>query len=117
MADKENTKFEASTKLESAISMVLESNPQKWGASQHMALLRYLALQCSNMAKAVPGEINGKKCLVLDGKPVDEIVIKWDTLKEEFSQSGKLAECANFYKWLQDCGNMKAAIKSADEYL
>jgi hypothetical protein len=110
-------KFEASSRLESALSRVLESEPKKWGAADHLAMLRYLVLECSDAAKATVQAVDGKNTLVLDGKPVDTITVKWSTLKEEFGQTGKLAECANWYKWLQEVGNMaKADAAVKEEY-
>lgn len=112
------SKFEPSTKLANAISMVMESDPKDWGSVEHLAMLRFLVLACSNAAKAEVKEHEGKKCLMLDGKPVTVITVDWATLKQEFSASGKLAECANMKKLLaEDYEQFRTAKERKAEYV
>ena len=97
------TKFESSVKLDQAVGLVMESDPKDWGAVEHMAALRYLILACSKQAKATVDTMpDGSKALMLDGKKIESIEVDWAVLKAEFSATGKLAECANFKKWLAD---------------
>lgn len=104
-----------SSKQESALALALEYEPKKWGADQHLAFLRYLVLQCSNASKAM---LKDGKLVMPDGKPLPEkIEVSWADLRSEM-QLGKLAECANFYKWLQESGNMEKVEpeKKVSEY-
>lgn len=119
-----SNKFEPSTKLANAISLVMENDPKDWGAVEHMAMLRFLVLACSEQARAVIGEYKdqatGKvtKCLMLDGKPVEKITLPWATLREEFGQTGKLAECANCKKFLaEDYEQFRTAKERKAEYV
>lgn len=114
------TKFVASAKLSSAIALSVEQAPETWGAVEHLSMLRYLVLACSDKAKLGLDDLRrvtkGKDA---QGKEIEvpfdcDIMVKWSVLREEFGQSGKLAECANFYKWLQESGEMeKASVKKA----
>jgi len=93
--------FEMSTLLAQAHSLVAEQKPEKWGAGEHMSMLRYLVLACSDKAKDGLEQIKAYK-------PEQKLAIEWGKLCSEFGQSGKLAECANFYKFLQDQKEMPA---------
>lgn len=120
------TKFEPSDKLALAISLVMESDPKDWGYAEHLTMMRYLVLQCSDAAKATIGEVEyeekGKKlkksALVLDGKEVVTLAVNLADLKAEFTQAGKLAECANMKKALaEDYPQFKSTAERKREYV
>lgn len=92
--------FKANPELASALLLMLEQEPSDWGAAEHATMLRYLVLACSDKAKLGLADI-GKL-------PADAtITVKWSVLKTAFYQSGKLAECANFKKWLAEQDDWK----------
>ncbi len=116
MANK--SKFEPSARLHSAIALSLEQDPKKWGSTEHLSMLRYLVLACSDKAKMSLAEL---KAVTKDaaGKesPVDfELKIKWSDLRAEFMQDSKLAEAANFYKFLQESEEMETKEKRMETY-
>lgn len=101
------------TRQESAFAVALEQDPEAWGANEHMSFMRYLVLECSDLSgyKLVDGKLVTK-----DGQPLpDTAVVNLKTLREEFANS-KLAECANFYKWQQELGNLKKNARKASKY-
>jgi hypothetical protein len=97
--------FEPSVKLAQAQSLVLEQNHSDWGAKHHLNMLRYLVLACSDKAGTPVAEV---------GK-LTSITVDWQKLKAEFTQSGKLAECANYKKYLQELGEVPLKPKSEFE--
>jgi hypothetical protein len=123
------TKFVPSAKLALAISRVMENEPKDWGAVEHLAMMRYLLIECSTQAKAVVGNIEVevtkgdkkvkevKRCLQLDGKEVTEVTVNLELFKKEVNQAGKLAECANFKRFLSDdYPQFKTAAEKKTEY-
>lgn len=121
------TKFAASTKLDLAISRVTENEPKDWTSVEHLAMLRYLIIECSKQNKATVGEIEyalpdgkvaKKVCLQLDGIEVTELTVDLGTLKKEMNQCGKLAECSNFKKWLSEtsCPEFASVERKKAEY-
>jgi hypothetical protein len=94
--------FEPSAKLAQAQSLVLEQDNNDWGAKHHMTMLRYLVLACSDKAGTAQADL---------GK-LTTITVDWAKLKTEFNQSGKLAECANYKKYLQEAGEVPLKPKS-----
>jgi hypothetical protein len=104
------TSCEITTKQAQAIGLVFEQNARSdWGATQHLNMLAYLVLACSNAQSASIGDYKfpdgtTRKALLLNGKPVEKIEVDWKTLRNEL-QTGlgsKLAECANCKKRLAD---------------
>lgn len=87
--------FKAGTKLANAISMMMEQEPADWGAGEHMTMMRYLVLQCSNQSKLTVEEI---KALPAGSK----VEVNLSELAQCFYETGKLAECANFKKYLAE---------------
>lgn len=97
--------FEPSAKLAQAQSLVLEQDHSDWGAKHHLNMLRYLVLACSEQAGASLDQL----------AKLDKITVDWQRLKAEFTQSGKLAECANYKKYLQEAGEVPLKPKSEFE--
>jgi hypothetical protein len=86
-------KFKPSVKLANAISMVMEQDPADWGAGEQCTMLRYLVLQCSDRAALTVEQI---KALPKDSKAT----VNLSELATVFYETGKIAECANFKKFL-----------------
>ncbi len=86
-------KFKPSVKLANAISMMMEQEPADWGAGEHCTMLRYLVLQCSDRAALTVEQI---KALPKDSKAT----VNLNELAAVLYETGKLAECANFKKFL-----------------
>ncbi len=87
--------FKPSARLAGAVALVMEQGASDWGAGEHLNALRYLVLACSDKAK-LPLEELAK----LAADPKMTVSVNWADLATEFRQSGKLAECANFKKYL-----------------
>jgi hypothetical protein len=99
--------FKANTELASALLLMLEQEPKDWGAAEHATMMRYMILACSDKAKLSLAEI-GKL-------PADAtITVSWAKLKGALYQSGKLAECANFKKWLVEQDDWKGRFSKAE---
>ncbi len=97
--------------LSGAVALAMEQDPKDWGANEHLACLRYLVLACSDKAKDGLETISR-----YDEKQT--IVVNWKKLAAQFHQAGKLAECANFKKFLaDDYPQFKTVAKSATKYL
>jgi hypothetical protein len=110
------TKFEMSTRAAQAASIVLEKATD-WGAKEHLAFLRYLALACSAEHGAQIGtkEIGGKKVAWpcdASGIPLDKITLDWAQWRDELTV-GKYAECANLKKALVDNGDLATSKTDA----
>jgi hypothetical protein len=103
--------FKPTATLARAISRVMESNPKDWGYVEHMTMVRYLCLEASKEFRATWGTIpfkddKGKDATKegwqIEGKEVTEITVPLAALRTELDQAGKLAECANFKKWMSE---------------
>lgn len=98
--------YEMTGEMSGAVALVMEQNPKDWGANEHLTALRYLVLACSDKAKLPLAEV-----AKLDEKA--EIRVNWKKLTAQMHQSGKLAECANFKKFLADDYPQFAAVAKA----
>ncbi len=87
--------FKPSAKLANAISVMMEQEPKDWGCGEHMTMLRYLVLQCSDRAGLDLAQI---KALPKDARASVDLAALATVLYE----TGKLAECANFKKFLAE---------------
>lgn len=114
LAKKEHmAEYEMSSELAGAVALVMEQTPPDWGAQQHLAALRYLVLACSDKASLSLEQLRTLKPGEL------KIVVDWSRLATEFHATGKLAECANFKKFLAsgDYPELKKAAKDEQKYV
>lgn len=104
------SKFKPTVKLANAVALILGVDPTKWGAAEHLAAMSYLILISDPKHEKLTMEQIAKL-------PADTVVtVKWETIKAELRQDSKLAECANFYKWLQQNGDMDKVTKASTKY-
>ena len=95
MAEK---KAVASTLIAGAVAKVLQQGAVKWGVGEHLALVRYCAMDAITQAEKDPAS---------KGKPLGEIV--GARLKAEFGKDPEIAYASNFQKLLEKSGDLKAS--------
>ena len=95
MAEKKSL---ASTLLAGAVARVKEQGATTWGAGEHLAFLRYAALDAYKSAQSMASKQPGTK--------VEDHMAK--LLKDAFSGDPEVAYASNLQKLLVKSGDIKA---------